>query len=274
MTLLDHLDELRRHLIRGVAAIALIAVVAFFNKEFIFQDVIMGPAHVDFVTYRWLCQLADWTGVESLCIRELPFTIQNRTMTGQFTMHMLIAGITGAILGFPYFFWELWRFVKPGLYSTEQSATTGTTLAVSMLFLLGVTFSYFVAAPMAVYFLSNYQLDPSIVNEFDLTSYVETIAMIVLSGGVMFQLPIAVYFLARIGLITPSVMRNYRRHAIVVILFIGAIITPPDPVSQVLVSTPIILLYELSIFICASQYRKLQQRAMRNLGKPLEDIRS
>ncbi|MCS6834094.1 MAG: twin-arginine translocase subunit TatC, partial [Flammeovirgaceae bacterium] len=172
-------------------------------------------------------------------------------LTGQFTMHIVGSVVIGVVCAFPYAFWEIWRFVKPGLYAHEQRFTQGATFFVSLLFLLGVGFGYFILSPLAINFLSNYQLDPSIANEFDITSYVSTLATLVLACGLMFQLPMVVYFLSKIGILTPSFMREYRRHAIVVILIIAAVITPPDPFSQVLVAAPITVLYELSIFISA-----------------------
>lgn len=251
MSFLDHLEELRWHLLRSVASIFLFTLMAFIAKDFVFQTIIFGPSRTDFITYRLLCQLSEKVGYDVLCIEKLPFVIQSRTLTGQFTMHIVGSVVIGVVCAFPYAFWEIWRFVKPGLYAHEQRFTQGATFFVSLLFLLGVGFGYFILSPLAINFLSNYQLDPSIANEFDITSYVSTLATLVLACGLMFQLPMVVYFLSKIGILTPSFMREYRRHAIVVILIIAAVITPPDPFSQVLVAAPITVLYELSIFISA-----------------------
>jgi sec-independent protein translocase protein TatC len=206
--------------------------------------VILGPSKPDFWTYQTLCNLA-----EAFCIDELPFIIQSRQMTGQFTMHILSSVVIGLLCAFPYTFWEIWRFIKPGLYETEQKVSRGATFFVSLLFMIGVLFGYFIVTPLAVNFLGNYQVADSILNEFDIISYVTTVATLVLACGLMFQLPIVVFFLTKAGLVTPEVMKTYRRHAIIVILVAGAILTPPDPISQIMIALPLVLLYQVSIFI-------------------------
>jgi len=251
MPFLEHLEELRWHLIRSVAAIAVFSIAAFFAKDFVVGQLILGPSKTNFLTYRLFCQLSQLT-----CIDKLPFVIQSRTMTGQFTMHMAASLTVGLIASFPYIFWEIWRFVKPALYLTEKQVTRGVTALVSLLFMIGILFGYYLIAPLSINFLANYQLDPSIVNEFDITSYVSTLVMMVLSSGIMFQLPMVVYFLSKIGILHPSFMRSYRRQAIVIILFVSAIITPPDVVSQMLIASPIYFLYEISINISASVWKK------------------
>jgi sec-independent protein translocase protein TatC len=171
-------------------------------------------------------------------------------------MHILASVIIGLVLAFPYAFWEIWRFVKPGLYETEQQVTRGATFFVTLLFLTGVLFGYYVLSPLAINFLTSYQVDPSILNEIDLTSYVSTIAMMVLACGLMFQLPMVVYFLSKVGVVTPELMIEYRKHAFVVILIVGAVITPPDPITQIFVATPIFFLYQGSILISARVHRR------------------
>ncbi|MBB3698544.1 twin-arginine translocase subunit TatC [Flammeovirga yaeyamensis] len=267
MSFLDHLEELRWHIMRGVGSVLFFAILAFLNKKFVFTVIILGPSRLDFPTYQWLCELSNYLNTDALCIHSLPFTIQSRTMTGQFAMHIMSSAVIGLICAFPYTFWEIWRFIKPGLYNNEKSATTGATFFVTLLFATGVLFGYYIVSPLAVNFLSNYQIDESILNEFDVTSYISTIAMIVLSGGVMFQLPMVVYVLSKSDLITPEGMKQYRRHAIVVILIISAIITPPDPVTQVMIAGPIYMLYELSIHICARVIKKNRKEAEKALRK-------
>lgn len=267
MSFLDHLEELRWHVLRGVASIFIFSIVAFIAKSFVFNVIILGPSRLDFPTYRWLCELSNYLNTDALCIESLPFTIQSRTMTGQFAMHIMSSIVIGLIFSFPYTFWEIWRFVKPGLYDKEQSATTGATFFVSLLFITGVLFGYYVVSPLAINFLSNYQIDESVLNEFDISSYISTLSMIVLSGGVMFQLPMVVYFLSKSDMVTPDVMKEYRRHAIVIILIISAIITPPDPITQILIAGPIILLYEGSIYISASVLKGKQRKAKKELRK-------
>ena len=256
MSFLDHLEALRWHLLRSVAAILILSVAAFLAKSFVFGIVILGPSKVDFVTYRWLCELSDIVGLPALCIDELPFTIQSRQMTGQFTMHMTSSFVVGFIASFPFVFWEVWRFISPGLYDQEKNAARGAVFFVSLLFFMGAAFGYFILAPLSINFLSNYQLDPSILNEFDITSYISTLTMLVLASAIMFQLPVVVYFLAMSGLVTSSMLKAYRRHAIVIILIVSAIITPPDVISQILIAMPILVLYEAGIQIAKRLEKK------------------
>lgn len=257
MSFLDHLEELRWHIIRSIMAIMIFMLVAFFFTPWIFENVIFAPSHLDFPTFKWLCKLGHLTGSEdSLCAKPFPFKIQSRYMTGQFTMQVLAAFVIGFIISFPYVFWEIWRFVKPGLKKNEKKNSSGAVIAVTFLFLLGISFGYFVLCPMMTWFFASYSISPDIVNEFDITSYVSTFVALVFGSGLLFQLPVVVYFLTKIGLLTPKFMRTYRRHAIIVILIIGAIVTPPDPLSQVLISLPLFLLYEISIFISAYVVRQ------------------
>jgi sec-independent protein translocase protein TatC len=263
MSFLDHLEELRWHLVRSLIAIVVLAILAFVSKEFVFGRIILGPAKTDFITYQWLCQLADLIHSDALCIKELPFIIQSRQMTGQFTMHLTSSFVIGIIVAFPYAFWEIWRFVKPGLYPTERKAAQGATFYVSLLFTLGILFGYYVVSPISVNFLANYQIDPSILNEFDIISYVSTISTLVLACGILFQLPIVVFFMTRAGLITAKTLRVYRKHAIVVILILGAMLTPPDPISQILIAVPLVLLYQVGIIIA----KRVELRAEKALAR-------
>lgn len=268
MSFLDHLEALRWHLLRSIAAILILSVAAFLAKSFVFGVVILGPSKVDFVTYRWLCELSDYVGLTALCIDELPFTIQSRQMTGQFTMHMTSSFVVGFIAAFPFVFWEIWRFISPGLYDQEKSAARGAVFFVSLLFFLGAAFGYFILSPLSINFLSNYQLDPSILNEFDITSYISTLTMLVLASAIMFQLPVVVYFLAMSGLVSSAMLKSYRRHAIVVILIVSAIITPPDVISQILIAMPILVLYEAGIQIAKRLEKK---RAIRKAKEEIDD---
>lgn len=249
MSFLDHLEALRFHILRSVSAILIFTVIAFLAKDIVFGIIILGPSKVDFFTYRILCDLGNYIGIPALCIDELPFTIQSRQMTGQFTMHMTSSLVVGFVVAFPYVFWEIWRFVSPGLYDKEKSAARGAVFFVSFLFLSGAAFGYYVLSPLSINFLANYQLDPTILNEFDITSYVTTLTMLVLASAIMFQLPVVVYFLSRSGLVTSKMLKEYRRHSIVVILVVSAIITPPDVISQLLIAMPILVLYEVGIMI-------------------------
>ncbi len=256
MSFLDHLEALRYHLLRSVAVILIFSVIAFLAKSIVFGMIILGPSKIDFFTYRVLCDVANWLNVPALCIDELPFTIQSRQMTGQFSMHMTSSFIVGFIAAFPYVFWEFWRFISPGLYDKEKNAASGAVFFVSFLFLLGAAFGYYVLAPLSINFLANYQLDPTILNEFDITSYVTTLVMLVLASAIMFQLPVVVYFLSMSGLVTSKMLKAYRKHSIVVILILSAIITPPDVISQLLISMPIMVLYEVGISIAKRLEKK------------------
>ena len=260
MSFLDHLEALRYHILRSVAAILIFTVIAFLAKDIVFGIIILGPSKVDFITYRVLCDLGNYLGISALCIDQLPFTIQSRQMTGQFTMHMTSSVVVGFVVAFPYVFWEIWRFISPGLYEKERNAARGAVFFVSFLFLSGAAFGYYVLSPLSINFLANYQLDPTILNEFDVTSYVTTLTMLVIASAVMFQLPVVVYFLSMSGLVTSRMLKEYRRHSIVVILIVSAIITPPDVVSQLLIAMPILVLYEVGIMIAK---RLEKQKAIR-----------
>lgn len=267
MSFLDHLEQLRWHLLRSAAAILIFSVAAFLAKGFVFGIIILGPSKVDFISYRILCQLSDLLSVPPLCIDELPFTIQSRQMTGQFSMHMTSSFVVGLIVAFPYIFWEVWRFISPGLYSKEKQAARGAVFFVSLLFFLGTAFGYFILSPLSINFLANYQLDPSILNEFDITSYIGTLSMLVLASAIMFQLPVVIYFLSMSGLVTAAMLKAYRRHSIVVILIVSALITPPDIVSQILIAMPILVLYEVGILVAK---RLEKQRAQKELEDNLK----
>lgn len=260
MSFLDHLEELRWHLIRAVAAVLVFAIAAFLAKDFIWNDVIFGPLKTDFWTYQVLCDLADKFDAPLLCFGQVPMNVINTEITGQFTMHIKSSLIVGLVLGFPYVFWEIWRFVKPGLHTTERSASRGIVFTVSLLFMVGVLFGYFVVSPLSINFLSNYTLAEVINNEIRITSIVSLVATLALACGIMFQLPVASYILSRAGIIGPETMKAYRKHAVVVILIISAIITPPDVISQVLIAMPLMLLYEVSIIVSRRVVRKQEKK--------------
>jgi sec-independent protein translocase protein TatC len=214
-----------------------------------------------------MCQWGTYVGSDALCIEQLPFIIQSRQMTGQFTMHLTASFVVGIILAFPYVFWEFWRFFSPALEDNERSLSQGAVFFVSVLFMLGVLFGYYIVSPLSVNFLSNYQVDPSVVNEFDISSYVSTLTTLTLACAFMFQLPIVVYFLTKIGVATPAAMRAYRKISIVIILVISAIITPPDIMSQILITIPLLLLYEISIGISGSVLKTQAKKEAKELAK-------
>ena len=260
MSFIDHLEILRWHIIRSLASILVFAVIAFLAKDFVFHDLIFGPSRADFYTYRRLCDLGNYLNNPDLCIQKLSFTLQSREMSSQFTTHMTVSFIIGLILAFPYAFWELWRFIKPGLYPNERKNSRGAVFFVSVLFIIGLLFGYYIAAPLSINFLSSYSIDPSIANEFDLSSYIDTLTQMTLACGIMFELPMIIFFLAKAGIASPELMRVYRRHAIVVILVIAALISPPDVLSMTIFAVPLIALYEGSIFIAAFVQRQTLKR--------------
>jgi sec-independent protein translocase protein TatC len=262
MSFLEHLEELRWHVIRAMVAVVIFTIGAFVLAPWIFENIIFAPARVDFPTFKFLCRLGDLVGSEGLCVKEIPFKVQSRNMTGQFTMHIMASFVLGLVIAFPYVTWELWRFIKPGLQVSERKYSKGAVGSVSLLFFLGISFGYFVIAPWMVYFLANYSISDMIVNEFDITSYVSTVVMLVLGSGLLFQLPVVVFFLTKIGIVTPDFLRKYRKHSIVIILIAAAILTPPDPLSQTLIAIPLYLLFEISILISATvAKRKAKEEA-------------
>ena len=252
MTFLDHLEELRWHIIRSVASILVFTIIAWTYQKEIFGGIIMAPSKSEFWTNRMLCKLADLTGIEGLCFKQADFILQSREVSGQFMMALTQSIIVGLMFAFPYFFWEIWRFVKPGLKMKEAKAASGAVFWVSLLFFMGVAFGYYVVSPMAINFLASFKLDESIQNQFDITDYLSLLSTMTLACGVTFQLPMIAYVLSQVGVLTPAFMRDYRRHAIVVILILAAIITPsPDMISQLLVTVPLLGLYEVSILVSA-----------------------
>jgi len=260
MSFLEHLEVLRWHLIRAVLAVLVFAIAAFVFYDFIFDKIILAPKNVDFFTNRMFAMFADYTGVESLKINTKPFQVININMAGQFATHISVSLVIGLIAGFPYLFFEFWRFVRPALYSTEKKHARGSIFYTSFLFALGVAFGYYIITPLSVHFLGSYNVSSQVMNQINLTSYISTITSIVLASGIIFELPILIFFLSKIGLVSPEFLRKYRKHSIVLILILSAIITPPDIFSQVLVCMPLLVLYEVGIGI-SKRIQKQQAKA-------------
>nr|WP_295929637.1 twin-arginine translocase subunit TatC [uncultured Dyadobacter sp.] len=250
MSFISHLEELRWHVIRAGASILVFAILAFVYIEELYHYVIIAPSRSDFWTYKMLCKLSVIVGYEDLCIKALNFKLQAIGMGDQFTMSMTSSVIAGLVFAFPYAFWEVWRFIKPGLKPSERRSARGAVFYVTFLFFSGVLFGYYVVTPLAINFLANFTLDPSIINEFSISSYISLVATLTLACGVAFQLPIVVFVLSKIGILTPAFMKEYRKHSMIVILIVAAVITPsPDIYSQILVAIPLFLLYEVSIMV-------------------------
>jgi len=263
MSFFDHLEVLRWHLIRAAAAIIVFASVAFYYFDEIWQNIIMGPKHGNFLTYRMLCKLGALVHSPGLCITsDLPGKIQNTEMAGQFSLQINSSIMIGITLGFPYLLWEIWRFVKPALEEKEQKAANGFVFFASSLFAVGILFGYYIVAPLSLHFLTNYQISPDIQNIFTIDSYLTSVATLTLVSGIVFQLPVIVYILASIGILTPTFMREKRRIAIVVIMIIAMLVTPtPDVTTMLVISAPLFLLYELSIGVAARVHkRKLKKQ--------------
>jgi sec-independent protein translocase protein TatC len=263
MAFLDHLEELRWHVVRSVSVIFIAMILSFVYIKEIFKYIIFAPGRIEFPAFKYMCQFGKLVGLDELCVTELPFKIQSRQMTGQFMMSLTAAFVIGLIVAFPYVAWELWRFVKPGLQTKEVKYSKGAVFAVSFLFITGILFGYYVLSPMTIWFLATYSISDMIVNEFDITSYVSTISSLVLGCGLLFQFPMVIYFLSKVGIVTPQLMRKYRKHSIVVILILGAVITPSgDPFSLTVISLPLYVLFEISIYISSVvQKRKLKEEA-------------
>ncbi len=249
MSFLDHLEELRWHLVRSTIAVLVLAIIAFIFKRFVFDVLIFGPSKPEFPTYQMFCGISRSLGLDTFCFQEMPFKIQSRTMAGQFSAHMWTSIYAGIIVAFPYILYEFWRFISPGLKEKERNSSSGFIGVASMLFFLGVLFGYYLITPLSINFLGNYQVSEEVINQFDLDSYISLVRTSVLACGIVFELPILMYILTKIGLVTPEILRKYRKFALIIVLVLSAIITPPDIVSQIIVAIPILILYEVSIYI-------------------------
>jgi sec-independent protein translocase protein TatC len=256
MSFLGHLEALRGHLWRSALAMVVGSVVAFFFTPFLFDEIIFGPFREDFISKQWFCTLAEWLHADALCLGKVEIKqFLSRKMSGQFIWHIYGCMVAGIIMAFPYIIWELWRFVKPALHEKEIKTVRGITFFISLLFFLGVAFGYFMIAPITIHFLGNYRVSAFIENAPDFDNYISTLLSLTLGTGLVFQLPVLVYFLTKLGVLGPAFLRKYRRHAFVIILILSAIITPPDVASQILLTLPLSLLYEVSIWVSASVQR-------------------
>ncbi len=250
MSFLEHLEELRWHIIRSVLAIVVFMVVAFVFKSFIFDNIILAPKSPGFWTNRMLCKLGETIlHNDALCINTKPLSLISIKMSGQLTTHIAVSMVAGIILAFPVIVWEFWKFFRPALKANEAQHARGAVSAASLLFFSGVLFGYYMLSPLSIHFLSSYRISPEVTNQINIRSYIGTLSSICLATGLVFELPIISYFLTKVGIVTPAFLRRYRKHAIVVIFVLAAIITPPDVFSQTLVAIPLLMLYEVSILI-------------------------
>jgi sec-independent protein translocase protein TatC len=251
MSFLEHLEELRRRLFWSVVSVIIGIIVVVIYHDFVIDQVIMGPRKPDFVTYRAFCHWSQTMGMgDQLCLDPPRLVLQSTTMSGNMNADIMVCVVSGIILAFPFIVWQLWGFIKPGLKDKETKSVRGVVFYVSLLFFTGVSFGYYLLAPLSIQFLGNYTF-ADVQNTPTLLSYLKLTTSLVFGTGLVFQLPVVVYFLSRIGIVTAAFLRKYRRHAFVVNLIVAAIITPPDVTSQILVSLPILLLYEVSILVAA-----------------------
>ena len=257
MSFLDHLEELRWLLVRSTTAILVMAIATYFISDYLFDTILFGPTRPSFFTYTFFCDLSHKLGfAESICITEMPFIIQNTEMEGQVNVFVWICILAGFILSFPYILWEIWKFISPALYDKEKKNAKVFIFFSSLLFFLGVIFGYFVVIPMSVNFLATFTVSDVVKNQFTLESYIGMVKTSILASGLFFELPIIIYFLTKLGLVTPKFLRKYWKYAVVIILLIAAIVTPPDVVSQTIVAIPMLIIYEISIFISMLVYKK------------------
>jgi sec-independent protein translocase protein TatC len=253
MSFLDHLEELRWILVRCSFAITIMAVISYFFADFIFDEIIFGPTKPEFFTYKFFCEASHYLGfAESICITELNFIIQNTEMEGQVNIFVWTCITVGFILAFPYILYQFWNFISPALYENERKNAKLFIFIASILFFIGVIFGYFVIVPMSINFLATFSISSIVQNQFNIASYVSMVKTSVIASGLFFELPIIIYFLSKLGLVTPTFLRNNRKYAIVIVLIVAAIITPPDVVSQITVAIPMLLIYEASIFVSAA----------------------
>ncbi|HXH99257.1 MAG TPA: twin-arginine translocase subunit TatC [Sphingobacteriaceae bacterium] len=262
MSFFDHLEVLRWHLVRSSIAIVVFTSLAWTYYDFIFEKVIMGPKDPNFWTYRLMCRLGEKYNLgPDFCITKIPFKIINTDMAGQFTLQLNSSLMIGIILGVPYLLFEIWRFIKPGLTDIERNSATGFTFYATFLFIIGILFGYFIMSPLSISFLANYNVSSIIENNITIDSYLSTIATLTIGSGIIFELPIIIYVLSKMGIMTPAFMRASRRYSTIIILIISAVVTPtPDLISMFTVSFPLFLLYEISIWISASVEKRRKKK--------------
>ena len=249
MSFIDHIEELRWHIIRSIIAVVVGATIAFIKFNWIFDTIILGPSKPEFVSYRWFCALGKALHIDSFCMQNAEFTFQSQELSGQFMTALSSSMMIGFILAFPFIFWEFWKFLKPALKPEEAKYARGIVLWTSLLFFLGISFSYFVIVPFTVNFFAGYKISDRIQNIFTISNYYDTLSNLTLSIGLVFELPIIVFFLSRVGIVTPKFLKKQRRYAYFIIFIVAEIITPPDWFSCFLVAIPMWGLYEASIGI-------------------------
>jgi sec-independent protein translocase protein TatC len=267
MSFIEHLDVLRGHLFKSALAVAVGAIIMAVYNSFIFQVILMGPTRADFPTYGLLCGISRRLGLgNKLCLNLTKVKLQSNTVAGQFGVYFNIILIGGFILAFPYVFYQFWKFTKPALTTKELKNTRGVIFWVSLLFFTGVFFGYFVIAPYTINFFSKFSLDASIENLWTVASYFNIIVPLILGAGLAFQLPLVLYFLAKIGVVSAKYLRGIRKYAIVTMLVLAGIITPPDMLSQIVCTVPLMILYEIGILLCVKVEKKQKEEEAAEWG--------
>lgn len=260
MSFLSHLEELRWHLVRSTAAIFIFGIILFVFKKEVYDGFLLAHLDTNFVTYTWFCDVFTSIGIDSdFCGVSFPQKLQSLSMTNQLMNAIWTSLILGLIISFPYILWEMWKFIAPGLHETEVKKSKGFLFITSVLFFTGVAFSFYVIVPMSVYFFYHFEITDSIQNNFTLSSYISMVTNTILGVSVVFELPVLIFFLTKLGLITPDFLKTYRKHALVVVLLLSAVITPPDIASQIIVSIPVLILYEVSIHVSRFVVKKQEQ---------------
>jgi sec-independent protein translocase protein TatC len=261
MSFFWHLEALRWHLMRSAFAVVFFAIVAFCNYTFIFQKVIMGPFDPNFWSYKMMCYLGTLFHLDGFCITKINGILISNEVGGQFMLQLNSSLLIGVICAIPYVLFEIWRFIKPALLENERKAASNFVLYASTLFIVGILFGYYILAPESVAFLAGYTVSPEIHNQFTVASYLSIVATVTLLTGIVFELPIFIYILASIGILTASFMRKTRRYAIIIIMIVGALISPsPDILTTTLATVPLLVLYEVGILVAAVvEKRKLKK---------------
>lgn len=249
MSFWDHLTELRKRLFRMILAWVVMSSFAFVYSRFIFDKILLAPKDSTFITYRWLCKFGQLIHVDTLCLPPMSLSIINLNLSGQFMTDMTVSMFAGLILASPIIIFQLWQFIMPALYVKERRYARRAVFVMSFLFIVGVLFSYYLMVPWTLNFLGTYQVSTMVVNQISLSSYISTVTSTILGVGIVFELPVVVYVLAKIGIITPALLKNNRKYAFVIILIVAAIITPPDVFSQMIVTIPLYALYEISVIV-------------------------
>jgi sec-independent protein translocase protein TatC len=264
MSFVDHLEALRWMIIRSLIALIVGAALAYWKIEWIIDKVLLGPTNKDFVIYKFLCTLGKRFNTANFCIDPKVVRFQNAEMSSQFLTGIRSAAVIGVVIASPFIFYEIWKFVRPALNTNERKLSRGIVFWVSLLFLLGVLFGYLVLTPYTVNFFAAYQLNSKFENIWRIDDYFNNLISLTVGTGLVFEIPVVVYFLSKIGIATPNLMQKSRKFAIMAIFFIAAFITPPDVVSMFIVAVPILALYEISIMICKRIFAKQQAAAMGN----------